>query len=144
MSEAKRAYNLLRAYVNREFDRLKTLDVQSAWRELEGVVGAQSPNPSTTTPGHPGPNQPSNPPTPEKDYTQTARQILGVEPDASFAEIRRAFEKLSRRSQPVNFEPGSPEAEHAQDLLRKATWAYNYLTKDLDPAQKRFRALEID
>lgn len=136
MSEAKRAYNVLRAFVNNEWERVKGLDLQNAWRELDAPIGEQ-------------PRQPEEQANPISSMEPTeleanARTILNVTAKASFDEIRRAFEKINRRVQPQNFESGTDEARHAQELLRKATWAYQYLTKDMSAAERRFRSLELD
>lgn len=39
MREAKRAYNVLRAFVNQEFERMKGVDILEAWRELDAAPG---------------------------------------------------------------------------------------------------------
>ncbi|MBA4292777.1 hypothetical protein C0431_07370 [bacterium] len=136
MSEAKRAYNVLRAFVNNEWERVKGLDLQNAWRELDAPIGEQ-------------PHQTEEQANPISSMEPTeleanARTILNVTAKASFDEIRKAFEKINHRVQPQNFESGTDEARHAQELLRKATWAYQYLTKDMSAAERRFRSLELD
>ncbi|MCA0360780.1 MAG: J domain-containing protein [Armatimonadetes bacterium] len=152
MSNSRRAYNLLRGYVNREVDRLHSLDLKSAWSELEQAMGrsGDAPTASSTGAAATGTNPESGAVQIEVESTSpeslaaSARKILGVEPDAGFDAIRKAFEKMSRRSAPENFEAGTPEATQAEEILRKATWAYTYLTKEMTPAEKRFRSLEIE
>ncbi len=149
MSNSRRAYDLLRGYVNREVDRLHSLDLKSAWNELEQAMGRSGDMPASTV------AKPTATPTSEnvqievestspESLAASARKILDVEPDAGFESIRKAFEKMSRRSAPENFEAGTPEALQAEEILRKATWAYTYLTKEMSPAEKRFRSLEIE
>ncbi|MFM9873640.1 MAG: hypothetical protein ACKVQS_09280 [Fimbriimonadaceae bacterium] len=138
MSEAKRAYNVLRSYVNQEWERVKGLDVMDAWRELDAnqtttPTVASAPNLDTPTIGMD-----------TNELEATARTILNVTAKASFDEIRKAFEKINQRVQPQNFDTGSDEAKYAQDLLRKSTWAYQFLTQDMSPSQRRFRSLEIE
>ena len=144
MSEAKRAYNILRSYVNREWDRIKNVDLD-AWRELDEPASSAKP---TSTPAPSVNSSLSDPTSPENqtstDFEATARTILGVTAKADFEEIRKAYEKIHKRSQPENFMEGSAEQEHAAELLRKATWAYNFLTKNVSQSEKRFRSLEIE
>lgn len=143
MSEARRAYDLLRAFVGRESDRVK-----ETWAEFEKML-AETPSPGskpspsapTASPAEPDPRLTAA--TPE-DTRRVARRILGVEEGASFPEIRRAYEKISRRAKSENFPAGSDAAGQAQELLRRASWAYQALTKDMDATQKRFQSLEID
>jgi hypothetical protein len=150
MSNSRRAYNLLRGYVNREVDRLHSLDLKSAWNELEQAMGRSGDAPtSTASPSATGTSGPGNvqievESTSPESLAASARKILDVDPDANFDAIRKAFEKMSRRSAPENFEAGTPEATQAEEVLRKATWAYTYLTKEMSPAEKRFRSLEIE
>ncbi len=142
MSEAKRAYNMLRGYVNREWDRIKGLELAQAWQELDGRPG-EAAEPSNTS------SETANGVTkiviPEgTDIKDAARQILGVNKEASFDDIRRAFEKLNRRSQPDQFAAGTEEADHALQLQRRIQWAYAVLTAETSDSEKRFRSLEID
>lgn len=138
MSEAKRAYNVLRAFVNQEWERVKGFDMNEAWQELnETPAQAVSRRENAATP------QPES----TMDTTEleaTARTILNVTAKASYDEIRKSYELVSNRVQPQNFDNGTQEAQQAQELLRKATWAYQYLTKDMSPVQRRFRSLEIE
>lgn len=143
MSEARRAYDLLRAFVGRESDRVK-----ETWAEFEKML-AETPAPSTK-PGTPSPVAHSSEPDPRlstatpEDTRRVALRILDVEEGATFAEIRRAYEKISRRAKSENFPAGSDAASQAQELLRRANWAYQALTKDMDATLKRFQSLEID
>jgi hypothetical protein len=137
MSEAKRAYNVLRSYVNQEWERIRGIDLHDAWQELNGPTPTTLKEPTASIPD---PTTASAP----NELEATARTILNVTAKADFEEIRVAFEKINRRVQPENFESGTSEATHAQELLRKATWAYQFLTKDMSPAERRFKSLEIE
>lgn len=130
MSEVRRAYDLLRAYVTREWDRIRGVEDEDneARRELEDS------SPQTSSTAEPRPENPQ----------AFARSILGVGENASFAEIRRAFDRLSRRSDPSNFPPGSPEGKQAAEILRRVNWAYRTLSESVDAVEKRFSSLEID
>ena len=142
MSEAKRAYNLLRGYVNREWDRIKSLELAKALEELD--------KPSLETPAvEEAKTAPHEEVTkiiiPEgMDVKEAARKILGVDEKASFDQIRHAFEKLNRRTQPGQFSEGSEEARSAIHLQRRVQWAYSILTVETSDAEKRFRSLEIE
>jgi len=140
MSEAKRAYNMLRGYVNREWDRIKGLELAQAWQELEeGPRSTEKADGETSKEGVTKIIIPEG-----TDIKDAARLILGVDKDATFDQIRHAFEKLNRRSAPDQFTEGTEEAEHAVQLRRRVQWAYAVLTAETSDSEKRFRSLEID
>lgn len=136
MNEARRLYNLMRGYVNQEWERLQNLERSAALDELNEAVppsnhsGAPSPAPSA-------PAEPVNP-------EVKARQILGVKEDADFTDIRRAYEKLNKRTAPGTFTEGTDEARHSEEIRKKVQWAYQTLTKETPDLEKRFGSLELD
>lgn len=134
MNEAKRIYNLLRGYIGKEWERIQSLEREAAIRELE----EDSPAPAA--------EDLENKITIPKgsDPKDKAREILGVEKDASFSEIRRAYMKLNKRSSPNMHPSGSEAARQARTIHRKVQWAYQTLTADTPDLQKRFQSLEID
>lgn len=135
MSTAKRAYDILRGYVNQEWDRIKGYSLDDdAEREL---------NDSLSGPVVTRAAQPETPPAPTGDPV-TARQVLGVSEGASFSEIRAAFDRIVKRTDPANFPPGSSEAAHAESIHRRVHRAYAILTEGMDATEKRFRTLEIE
>lgn len=130
MSTGRRAYDLLRGYVNRELDRIRGVEHADALEELEQSIRI----PRTT----------STPETPtEEDQPKLARRILGVSETDDFLVIRRTFERLDRRADPANFPNGSLEQVQAIELRRRVQWAYTVLTKDVPEVSKRFGSLEI-
>jgi preprotein translocase subunit Sec63 len=135
MSEARRAYNLLRGFVNREWERLQGVEVSEAERELDTQPVQKSQSPAEVSKA-------------ERieaiERQVQACNILGVVATASFEEIRHAFDKLNRRSDPSNFPVGSTEAQHASDIQKRVHWAYQVLTDEMDVSEKRFRSLEIE
>ncbi len=137
MSTARRAYDLLRGYINNEIDRLKDLELWDAMRELDGPSREEM---ELATPSEPTPSVPATP----LDKKTLARQILGVAEAADFGEIRKAFERLNKRSDPANFPANSPEQRRAADLQKRVTWAYLQLSEGVSDTEKRFRTLEID
>ena len=139
MSTGRRAYDILRGYVNREWDRLQGIELSDAERELNDSF-------------QPGSAARSGGGTPESQVATShgpldaakAREILGVGPEASFADIRKAYDRISQRSDPGNFPPGSVEARQAEEIHRRVHRAYSLLTEGMDATEKRFRSLEID
>ena len=143
MSLGRRAYNLLRGYINREWDRIKSWERQDALRELEATTYK--------------PRRPKDVSATESEPERTvlyvaegttpieaARHVLGVEEGASFREIHHKFAKLNRRTKPMNLEHGTEERRQAADIQKKIHWAYRTLTADMSDAEKRFGSLEID
>lgn len=134
MSDARRAYDLLRGYVNREWDRIRGVEDEDAARELDDAVGGPTNSAPPTQTTSSGPQNPK----------AFARSILGVSETATFVEIRRSFERLHKRSSPENFAPDSEEAKQAGDILKRVNWAYRVLTEEVDSVQMRFSSLEIE
>jgi hypothetical protein len=135
MSTGRRAYDLLRGYVNSEWDRIRGVEDDAATQELaEGLE-----NPTLRRPTDPTREPISEP----ADRMALARKILGVPEGATFAQVRTAFERINRRADPSNFPAGSPEATQASEIQRRVQWAYGVLTDGMDTTEKRFRSLEI-
>jgi hypothetical protein len=139
MSTGRRAYDILRGYVNREWERLQGVELDDAEKELydsmePGAAARTTAGPASETiaVGH-GPLD-----------SVKAREVLGVGPEATFAEIRNSFERITKRSDPANFPPGSAEALQAEQIHRRVHRAYAILTEGMDATEKRFRSLEID
>ncbi len=133
MNEGKRAYDIMRGYVNQEWERIKSYDALSAERELQQAV--DSPTPRYAEPAQE---------VVILDQKEKARRVLGVGENASFDEIRKSFEKLNKRSSASNFPEGSEEAKRAQEINRRVNIAYTILSDGVDSTEKRFRSLEID
>lgn len=138
MSTARRAYDLMRGYVNHEWERLQGVELTDAERELNDAMapGGLADRTGAT---------PATPATPPKPLDEArAREVLGVGPEATFADIRNAFDRITKRSDPANFPPGSAEAKQAEEIHRRVHRAYDVLTVGMDATEKRFRSLEID
>jgi hypothetical protein len=129
MSEAKRAYDMLRGFVNREWERITGVD-DLAHQELDEPVYTTTTRVETSAT--------------MKDPDGRARGILGVASTANFEEIKAAYDRLNLRSDPGNFPDGSVEARHAAEINQKVQWAYRHLTEKMDSTERRFRSLEID
>ena len=151
MSEMRRAYDLLRGYVNHEWDRIKGIEWDDAWKELNAstrpatdrdvsdseLSAVDSVSDQTSTPAQ-------RPVPTEIDLKAQARQILGVSPTDDFEAVRKAFEKLNKRTHPDNFPAGSEDARSASALRARVQWAYTVLTAEMTQAEKRFKSLEIE
>ncbi|MBV6457007.1 MAG: hypothetical protein HONBIEJF_00112 [Fimbriimonadaceae bacterium] len=135
MSGPRRAYDLLRGYINREWDRISGVEELDAKRELEQVP-SQDPNGNQHI--HHREEYGS------EDPVRRARQILGVKETDDYEAIRKAFERLHKRSDPGNFPPGSEEARRAKQIHDRVLWAYQKLSENVGTSEKRFRNLELD
>lgn len=135
MSSARRAYDLVRGYVNREFDRLSNVGKSPEEQELDDALSYPAQTAPTT------PRQVSLSPEEERAH---ACRILGLEPTAPFQEIRKAYETLNQRSDPNRFPEASEERSQAMTIQRRIQWAYRKMTENLDTTEMRFRTLEIE
>lgn len=138
MSDLKRAYDLLRGYVGREWDRIKDIEWSEAAKELLVPEGKPATPPEPTAPAA------EAAPKPVTDFEAQAREILGVRPEDDFAALRKAYERLTKRTDPALFPAGTPEADQAAKLRAKVDWAYQFLTASTDATAKRFGSLEIE
>ncbi len=157
MSGAKRAYDILRGYVSREWERIQGVERDLAENELEEALRNpmkaelpnferthNSPNPRTAEP----PNRFEE--TEELieelavDRVSVARRYMGVSETAKFDAVRKAFERLSTRSDPANFPEGSMEQERATEIRKRVYWAYHVLAEHFDATERRFRSLELE
>ena len=136
MSTGRRAYDVLRGYVNQEWERIRGVDDKSAEAELNhslsiNAIRVERPASVETE-------------TVAIDSEIWARRILGVDIAADFSAIRAAFERLNTRSDPSKFPAGSPEAKQAAEIQARVQQAYAILTEGIDSTEKRFKSLEID
>jgi DnaJ-domain-containing protein 1 len=136
MGNGRRAYDLLRGYVNQEWERIRGVDDKDALTELNESVSITSTRVERSV-------------TIQQEIIAVnppdwARRILGVSPTADFTEIRQAFEKLNTRSDPSKFPAGSAEAQQASEIQLRVQQAYAILTDAIDSTEKRFKSLEID
>lgn len=141
MSTARRAYNLLRAYINREWERLESVFRADAERELEESLNpAGRSRPQQT----PEPTLPPKAQTEEEKRIKEAYRVLGLNFDASLIELKRAYRRLSERSRPTNFPEGSEERKRAAQIHLKVQEAYDTLLPLLDARLRRFKSLDLD
>jgi hypothetical protein len=139
MSGPRRTYDVLRGYVNREWERIQGVDDMSdAVRELDDLTPAAR-RPASAVDESGGRIRSTT-----MSQEEIARQVLGVPPGASFAEIRASFDRIVKRTDPANFPAGSQEASQATEIHRRVHRAYTILTEEMDATEKRFRTLEIE
>lgn len=136
MSTGRRAYDVLRGYVNQEWERIRGVDDKDAETELDQSLSVSSIRVERSV-------------TLQQEFISIdpqdwARKILGVTPSAEFTEIRKAFERLNSRSDPGKFPAGSQEAIQAAGIQLRVQQAYAILTDGIDTTEKRFKSLEID
>ena len=124
----------MRGYVNREWDRIKGVEFESAEQELQAALDQPTPRKLATPP---------NDETQSVDRQLTASKILGVPINAPFTDVQKAFDRLKKRSDASNFPSGSSEAAQAIEIQRRVQWAYGVLTEGMDITERRFRSLEI-
>jgi hypothetical protein len=136
VSVPRRAYDLLRGYIGREYERIQGADRDHASRELSEAL--QNPIKPGTTPQQPDNIQPP------LDRRERACLILGISTDSDFTTIRTAYQRLNRRSDPANFPPSSPEAAQAGQIQRRVQEAYRVLAEQADATEVRFKSLEIE
>ena len=160
MSNARRAYDLVRGYVNREFDRLSNVAQSPEEKELEEALGKQNPpaygngpvpspeerelDASPTYINRPSSTKGTTTQLSPEDSRELACKVLGVPSDAPFQDIRKVYETLNQRSDPTRFPEGSEERIQAVLIQRRIQWAYKKLTENLDSTEMRFRTLEIE
>jgi len=153
VSTGRRFYDLARAHVNSEWDRLKDLDIfdkindglhrSDAQAELEAATPATTQTESVAFERIEYVVEKRVVTDPE-EKRRIARSVLGVGPEAQYEEIREAFERLSRRANPSNFPDNTSERKQAQELHRRVHLAYQTLTENMDSTERRFKNLELD
>lgn len=136
MSISNRAYNLLRGYIGREYERIQGLDRTDAAAELAAAMSQKANPPEAKV----TPQSPTDP----ADRAARARAVLGVSSAADFREVQTAFTRLNKRSDPAKFPADSPEAQQASIIQRRIQQAYRILTEKMDATEVRFQSLEIE
>ncbi|MBS1714448.1 MAG: J domain-containing protein [Armatimonadetes bacterium] len=136
MSEIRRAYDLLRGYINHEWDRIRSSDLDQYWQPKTNDARTGSDAGESV--------EASEPVSRPADPKAVARGILGVTEEAGLDDVRKAFDRLNKRSNPANFPEGSEEASMALKLQARVNWAYRTLTADIPSSELRFKSLELD
>lgn len=141
MSTGKRAYDLLRGYVNHGWDLLQGREETAADAELRQAVERPYREPSEAELENVRPV--STPPKPPMDLA-TARKLLSLDEKASSKQIHAAYDEIAAVVDPKKFPAGSPADLRARDLLARLSEARRILLANIDPTVSRFERLEID
>lgn len=146
MSIARRAYDLLRAYVGREWERIESVFERDARRELDDYLKAGKPK--SAVPQSPPPSSShahtSSDQSREESRIERAYRVLNLAREASLQDLKRAYKRLSERSLPTNFPEGSEERRKAAEVHLKVQEAYDTLLPLLDQRLRRFQSLDLD
>ncbi len=134
MSTGRRAIDLLRGYVNQEWERIRGVGESDAGTELDEPAAFARTERTVTV---------------QREYSPAelddwARRVLGLGSTAEFSEIRKAFVRLNTRADPSKFPSGSAEARQAADIQLRVQQAYAILSESVDTTEKRFKSLEIE
>lgn len=139
MSTGRRAYDILRGWVSHEWDRIREIERDSAVDELRESMDQPAPR-STQVEVRTEEQLKAA----KEDARAHACRLLGVGERATFEDIRRAFDKLNKRSAPERFPANSAERTQAAEIQKRIHWAYQILTEALGTTEKRFRSLELE
>ena len=133
MSSGRRAYDIVRGYVNHGWDRVSGVD-DRAEAELREAMEKPAP-----------PAMPSAPPPPPMTG-EIARRLLGVEEGTSARGVEKAYDDLMKAIDPSRFTADPQAAARAKELgsrLRMARELARANAKS-DPIADRFSGLEIE
>lgn len=142
MSLGRRAYDLLRAYVGREWERIEGVFEKDARSELDQFLKSGEPvqRPASSQPPT---VEPTVPAAQGKMSFESARRVLDLEADATLDDLKRNYKRLSERSLPTNFPEGSEERKKAAQVHLRVQEAYDLLLPILDERLKRFQSLDL-
>jgi hypothetical protein len=135
MSSGRRAYDIVRGYVNHGWDQIAGVDNEA---EAELREALANPTPPTSA----SPTAPLAPPM----TLEVARRLLGVEATASARAVQKAYDELAKAVDPTRFGADPQAAARAKELssrLRVALELAKAHAKS-DPLSDRFSALEIE
>ncbi len=135
MSSFRRGYDILRAYIGREWERIETITESKAREELNSYLNHSTPPPIPVEKK----NDLSGPLS-EAD----ALKILNLSRDSNAEDLKRAYSRLINRSKPDNFPEGSEERKQAARVHLRVQEAYDLLLPKLDQTHQRFTNLDID
>lgn len=132
MSTGRRAYDIVRGYVNHGWDRVSGVDDHA---EAELRAALETPQPQT----------PSSPPPPPMTV-DVARRLLGVEANASARQVEKAYDELVKAVDPSRFSADPQAAARAKELGSRLRMALELAKANAksDPISDRFSGLEIE
>ncbi len=132
MSSGRRAYDIVRGYVNHGWDRVAGVDDQA---EAELRAALENPTPPT----------PATPPPPPMTV-DVARRLLGVEANATTRDIEKAYDGLVKAVDPTRFSADPQAAARAKELGSRLRMALELAKANAksDPLSDRFSGLELE
>ena len=137
MSTGRRAFDIIRGYVNHGWDQIQGNEESNAEREFREAMA--SPGTQST------PTEVALPRKPEAPMTlESAQKLLGLSPNATSKQIQSAHDELRGMVDPTKFPEGSLEQLRAKEVVRRLTVAKQTMEANVDPTVKRFERLEID
>jgi len=139
MSEFKRATDIFTAFTQHHIERIRGLEDAKAREELGTPTLSTSKNKEQNSVS--GSIEKPRITVFDADH---ARKILQVNPEATFEEIRKSYEKFLVESDPLNFDPKSPEYNRRIMIQKVVHRAYIMLTEEYSITVKRFQSLELD
>lgn len=138
MSTARRAYDILRGYVNDGWERIQGSEEGAAEKELREAVEQPYERPAPSA-------RKVDPETSVSSMSvETARRLLDVPSTATTKQIAAAYDKLKAGVNPDRFPKGSDAQARARHLLFLIGAANRVLCENIDPTIKRFEGLEIE
>lgn len=150
MGTFKRATRILKSYIHREWERIEGLFQEEARKELDEFL--TQPDFSKSLPPSESTEKVAPPPSTMRSLYDlnwkmdipTAYRILNLTPRSTSRELKKAYNRLSERSQPDKFPEGSEERKKAAILHLRVQEAYELLLPVLDPRSKRFQSLDVE
>ena len=138
MSSARRAYDILRGYVNNGWERFQGAEETDAERELREAL--EQPNRVAAE----SRDVDSVPHKVTSMSVDRARRLIGVPPEATTKQIRVACQDLRKIADP-NLHRDKPENEsRARQALFAIDAAERVLIENVDPTVRRFENLQIE
>lgn len=140
MSSTRRAYDILRGYVNNGWDKITGVEETDAERELREAMEQpyQPRGYAASAVGEERPQMVSS------LSVESARKLLNVSADATTKQIRSAKEKIRADVDPKKFPEGSDAQARAKHLLFMIDGAERVLVENQDPTIRRFEGLQIE
>ena len=136
MSSARRAYDVIRAYVSHGWEQFSDRDEAEAQDELRAAIENPLPPSGRVT---------RNDNQPEPTITlEAARKLFDLAPNAGTRQISDAYDSLRKATDPAKFTEGSDPWQRARLLARRLDAARNILMENVDPTVRRFERLEIE
>jgi len=137
MEPARRAFDIIRGYVNHGWESLTGSDETEAERELREAI--EKPAKTVESSGRPEAAEPK-----VEMTIEAARTLYGVKESCTSKQITAAYEELRITADPTRFPEGSEARSRANQLMQRIVCGRQVLLDNLDPTVRRFEGLEIE